>query len=162
MRYETGLIEDKDLAWEMAHAELPYRELQLLAIGHGLVEIAKQMNGHANSTSANVRKKYLAQVRRERHEEIWNEYNGRVCTEEDFRRLSKRGGGMAWASLVAKLQSEEAEQMPIRLVPIVEDEFAIVGDFATAAWGMRNVRMGQILGQFNTQLEEYQTQIKQP
>jgi hypothetical protein len=148
MSLETGSIEDKDLAWDMAHAELPYRELQALATHHGLEKIAKQMNGHANRSSHALYEENLDQLRTIRLEEIREEYGDTICTQKDFKRVAYRynGGSIAWRGLIAKLQSEEGEQMPITLIPIVANEYAITGDFATAAWGMRHLRMGQLLG----------------
>jgi len=142
MNKSNELIENVDLAWDMAIAENPYHELASYAAIHGMMDVVSLLKEQANQTSDIIRDNYLESLRQTKLKEIRDASEYPVVDFVSFSLINSNSEN-SWTDL--KDVVSEFDDIPLEFVPIDDEVFVLTGNFRSAARSLRGSSSGQIL-----------------
>lgn len=133
-----SLINDKELAWDIAYAQKPYIDVAFTARQVGLLGIAAEIDNRAETIRQRAEETAQAEGRmklkleeRQAFSRLCDETEEDILTLNDFKISNPQAGAGAWQNLMELLA--ENPSSTIRFVEYTKGKHALVGDIAAAA-----------------------------
>ncbi len=144
MRYNTGRVDEGDLAWDMAAAESRNRHKVAAArmAGRTLTKI-RGIEAELPRSWHHLETEYRAQQRLAAYDSIVKNNFRPVIDKGLFESFWGRGASKVWLSLQKKVGREP--QIPLEFVHVVNDEYVLTGNLQAAIPKLRPASSGEIL-----------------
>ncbi len=123
-------IEDVELAYDMAVAEAPFRELESLAAHHGLQQIVNQMRSRASGASRKVQREYMATKRALQFDVLTESGDIPSYGVNQFKLHWNKHAKICFTWVVKQI--EQNPEIPMQAIPVGDDEYILQGDLLGA------------------------------